>query len=104
MTDTSRLTYAYRSMILALGAIAVNITLGHWVKFTMHWPLFLDSIGTILVGALLGPLPGAAIGAISNILWFGLLRNGTILPYTVVAAFIGWGAGFAASYRAFERL
>jgi PAS domain S-box-containing protein len=103
VNDKSRITYLGRSIILVLAAIILNIALGHWVRFTMEWPLYLDSIGTILVGALLGPLPGAATGAISNVIWYGLSGDIAVLPYAIVAAFIGWAAGFAASYKAFER-
>jgi PAS domain S-box-containing protein len=63
----------------------------------------LDSIGTVLVAALLGPLAGAATGAVSNIIWYALLGDQSILPYTITAAFIGWAAGFAVSRGGFER-
>ena len=32
-------------------------------------PIYLDSIGTVLVGVLAGPIAGAATGALTNILW-----------------------------------
>jgi PAS domain S-box-containing protein len=96
-------TYLVRSLVLVLAAIGVNIALGHLVQYTLQWPLFLDSIGTILVGALLGPLAGAATGAVSNLLWGGLLGDTSIVPYSITAAFIGWAAGYAASRGAFER-
>jgi PAS domain S-box-containing protein len=95
--------YLFRSIGIVLLAIVLNIALGYLVKNVLDWPLYLDSIGTILVGALLGPLAGAATGAITNIAWYFILSEPTILPFTFTAAFIGWAAGFAVSRGAFER-
>ena len=103
MQERFNATYLVRSLLLVIAAIALNIALGYWVQYSLQAPLFLDSIGTILVGALLGPLAGAATGAISILLWSAIFSNPTILPYALVAAFIGWAAGFAAAHHAFER-
>ena len=43
-------------------AIAVNIILGQTVAAALKIPIYLDSIGTILVGVLAGPLAGALTG------------------------------------------
>ena len=96
-------SFLIRSFLLVIAAIILNIALGHLVQFVFQWPLFLDSIGTILVGALLGPLAGAATGAISNLIWYAILGDQSILPYAITAAFIGWAAGYAVSLGGFER-
>ena len=44
-------------------AIAINIAVGQIVQ-TLKLPLYLDSIGTVLVGALLGPWMGLLTGAL----------------------------------------
>ena len=93
-----------RSILLIVAAIIINIVLGRLVQPTLQWPLFLDSIGTILVGALLGPLAGAATGALTNIIWGVWLGSQSALPYAITAAFIGWAAGYVVSRGAFERL
>jgi energy-coupling factor transport system substrate-specific component len=62
MREKLRTTYLIRSILLIAAAIILNIALGHLVQNILKWPLYLDSIGTILVGALLGPLAGAATG------------------------------------------
>jgi PAS domain S-box-containing protein len=93
-----------RVVLLIVLAIITNIAVGQIVSSVLHWPLYLDSIGTILVGALLGPLAGAATGAASAILWGLLLNNPEAFPYAITAAFIGWAAGFAAARRAFDNV
>jgi signal transduction histidine kinase len=103
MNDRTDTTYLIRSLALMIGAIIANIALGYLVRDVLQWPLYLDSLGTVLVGALLGPLAGAAIGAISNVIWGGLLGDPSVLPYTITAAFIGWAAGYAAWRGAFRR-
>ena len=87
----------FRTILLLLIALAVNIALGHLMQFVLKTPLFLDSIGTILIGALLGPLAGALVGAFSNVIWYFILGDQSILPYAITAAFIGWAAGIVFS-------
>jgi PAS domain S-box-containing protein len=103
MLEHKRTHTLLRAIILIIAAITVNITLGHLVQYVFKWPLFLDSIGTILVGALLGPLAGAATGVMSNLIWGYLYQDPAIIPYSLVAAFIGWAAGYAVAHGAFER-
>jgi PAS domain S-box-containing protein len=99
-----RLNYLSRCLLLMVAAIGANLAVGALVRNALRWPLYLDSIGTILVGALLGPLAGAVTGAVSNLLWGALLGEPSILPYTITAAFIGWAAGFAVAHGAFRRI
>jgi PAS domain S-box-containing protein len=93
-----------RSLALIIVAIGLNIVLGHLVQFVFQWPLFLDSIGTILVGALLGPLAGAVTGIISNLIWYFILGDQSILPFAITAGFIGWAAGYVVSLGGFKNL
>ena len=49
-----------RTIVLIPIAIAINIVLGQTVSAALKLPIYLDSIGTILVGVLAGPIAGAA--------------------------------------------
>ena len=86
-----------RTVVLMPIAIAVNIILGATVANALKIPVYLDSIGTILVGALAGPIPGALTGFLSNILWTYVIpppfQNGPAAAFAVVAAVIGLLAG-----------
>ncbi len=48
-----------RTIVLMPIAIALNIIMGQTVAAAIKLPIYLDSIGTILVGVLAGPLAGA---------------------------------------------
>jgi energy-coupling factor transport system substrate-specific component len=93
-----------RTIALMPIAIAINIALGAAVQQYLKLPIYLDSIGTILVGILAGPIAGLLTGALANLIWGYLLPapvgSATIGPFFVTAAVIGllaglWGrAGF----------
>jgi hypothetical protein len=85
-------------------AIAINIAIGQIVQ-TLKLPLYLDSIGTVLVGALLGPWIGLITGALSNVIWTltGLSNSGPAINFAYVAAIIGMIAGFAGRAGLFQR-
>ena len=89
-----------RTIVLMPLAIAFNIILGQAVGAALKIPIYLDSIGTILVGALAGPIPGALTGFLSNVLWTYVVpppfHSDIAAPFAVVAAVIGVLAGLFA--------
>ena len=58
-----------RTIVLIPIAIAINIILGQTVAAALKVPIYLDSIGTILVGVLAGPIAGAITGGLANLIW-----------------------------------
>jgi energy-coupling factor transport system substrate-specific component len=91
-----------RTLVLMPIAIAVNIVLGMAVASALKVPLYLDSVGTILLAALSGPLAGAATGLLSSLAWSYLvpppLQSPFAAPFAVVAAVIGLLAGTFAAF------
>src|SRR4029079_15697527 len=91
--------FTTRTLILMPVAIALNIILGQTVAAALKIPIYLDSIGTILVGVLAGPLAGAATGFLANLLWAYVIPPPFQYPlaaaFAIVAAVIGLIAGVA---------
>ena len=90
--------FGTRTIVLIPFAIAINIVLGQTVGSALRLPIYLDSLGTILVGVLAGPIAGAATGVLSNLAWTFLLAgtpfgSAYAWPFAVVAAEIGFVAG-----------
>ena len=61
--------FTTRVIVLMPVAIAINIVLGYTVQSVLKLPIYLDSIGTILVGVLAGPLPAPLTGILTNLIW-----------------------------------
>ncbi|TNL99863.1 ECF transporter S component [Corynebacterium tapiri] len=80
-----------RALVLIPIALALNIVIGEIIGKS-GIPLYLDSVGTVLVAVLAGPAAGMATGALSSVVW-GLL-NPAALPFAAGSAFIGWAAGW----------
>lgn len=100
--QTRRLTsiaaqFDTRTIVLIPFAIAINIILGQAVSAALKVPIYLDSVGTILVGALAGPIAGALTGFLANILWTYVVpppfHSDFAAPFAIVAAVIGLMAG-----------
>jgi len=83
-------------------AIALNIVVGQIVA-VLGLPVYLDSIGTVLVSALAGPAAGVVTGILTNVIW-GLTLSPIALPFAVVQVAIGVLAGAAARLGMFRRL
>jgi energy-coupling factor transport system substrate-specific component len=102
MTFTERLKKDFSTVTLVLipVAIAINVVIGEIVVL-LKLPVFLDSIGTILVAVLAGPWAGALTGMLSNIVW-GLIIDPNAFPWFPVAFFIGLVAGICANFGLFK--
>ncbi|MCR5661732.1 MAG: energy-coupling factor transporter transmembrane protein EcfT, partial [bacterium] len=73
-------------------AIAINAAFG-WAAATLKLPIYLDSLGTILVGAAAGPWAGCLTGILSIIV--SAINSPIWMLYIPCAAFIGIAAGIA---------
>jgi energy-coupling factor transport system substrate-specific component len=93
------------TLTLMAVAIAINIAVGS-IAVLLRLPIYLDSIGTVLVGALAGPWAGALTGILSNQIWSILPIPGGAGPtaafFAPVAGVIGLMAGFWASRGVFQ--
>lgn len=95
--DSITRQFQTRTVVLMPVAMALNIALGMAVASALKVPIYLDSIGTILVAALAGPLAGALTGFLTNIVWSYLapppFGSPFAAPFAVVAFAIGLLAG-----------
>jgi hypothetical protein len=105
--DSIARQFTTRTIVLMALAIPINIVLGQTVASALKLPIYLDSVGTILVGVLAGPIAGAATGLFSNLTWTFLLAGTPFgspfaWPFAIVAAVIGFIAGLAGRAGAFR--
>lgn len=98
--DSIKKDFNTMTWVLMPVAIAINIVIGQIVVL-LKLPVYLDSIGTVLVAAVCGPWAGALTGALSNTIW-GLAIDPNALPWWPVAFFIGLVAGFCAKGGLFK--
>lgn len=86
-------------------AIAINVAVGS-IAYALRLPIYLDSIGTVLVGVVAGPWAGALTGLLSNLIWSILPIPGGAGPtaafFAPVAGVIGLMAGFWANRGVFQ--
>ncbi len=82
-----------RGMIFASLGVVLNLVLGTLAQ-TLQIPLlFLDTIGTIYVAAILGPFAGAITGGLTNVIQ-GMITNPRTIPFALVNIAIGIIVGF----------
>jgi energy-coupling factor transport system substrate-specific component len=103
MSLKEQLKKDFSTLTLALMAVAIvlNIVLGQVVS-TLKLPIFLDSIGTVLVALLAGPWAGGLTGLLTNLIW-GLISDPVAAAFAPVAMIIGIAAGLCAKYGLFKK-
>ncbi|WP_156286104.1 ECF transporter S component [Oceanivirga salmonicida] len=86
-------------LLIPIG-IAINFV-GGQIAFALKLPLFIDSIGTILVGVLAGSLLGGTTGLLTNIILS--ITNPSSIIWAPVNVLIGLVAGFCAKHNLFKK-
>ena len=98
--DRAKKDFTTFTWVLIVVAIVLNIVIGQLVSL-LKLPIFLDSIGTVLVGVLAGPWAGGLTGLLTNLIW-GLISSPMAAAFAPVAMFIGIVAGLCAKYGLFK--
>lgn len=95
--DSMARQFDTRTVVLIPVAMALNIVLGTAVASALKIPVYLDSVGTILIASLGGPLAGALTGFLANLVWTYLapppFASPFAAPFALVAVAIGLLAG-----------
>jgi energy-coupling factor transport system substrate-specific component len=89
------------SIFLIPIGVAVNFV-GAQIAMALKLPFYLDAIGTILVGALCGGIPGAIVGVISNTI--NSITYPTYMWYGIISLIYGFVAAFLARQKVFLSL
>ena len=76
-----RMNRALKMLLLCVAGIGMNVLLNRAAVY-FEWPIYMDSLGTILVSALSGYLPGVIVGLVTNLIK-GLF-TATSIYYAVV--------------------
>ena len=100
MLEKIKSNFNTQTWVLIPIAIGLNIAVGQ-IVLVLKLPVFLDSIGTVMVGVLCGPWAGALTGALSNVIW-GIAFDPGAFPWWPVAFFIGYMAGRMANWGFFK--
>ena len=94
--------FSTRTLTLMSAGIALNMVLGQ-VASMLKLPIFLDSIGTLIVALLAGPLAALVAGLTTNLIW-GLITSPVAAAFAPVAAIIGLVGGLCARSGGFRTL
>jgi energy-coupling factor transport system substrate-specific component len=87
--------FSLLAMLLIPIGVAINFV-GFQLAQVLRLPIFLDTIGTILVGVIAGPWVALLTGLITNSIT--AIFNPVYFPYVVVSIAIGVGAGLLSKY------
>ena len=74
--------------------VAINIVLGIATS-ALKLPFYLDTLGTVITAALVGPIPGAIVGALTNIIT-GFMYSIRDIPFLLVNVAVALIVGFVA--------
>ncbi|WKA56876.1 ECF transporter S component [Planococcus shenhongbingii] len=91
--------FSLMAMLLIPIGVAINIV-GFQLTNVLRLPIFLDTIGTILVGVIAGPWVALLAGLITNLI--NAIFNPVYLPYALTSMAIGVGAGLLSKYGFFK--
>lgn len=77
---------SFLNIIVLIFSVLVNLA-GGWLNNSCSLPFWLDSIGTIYAGSLLGPIAGGLVGILSSCV--NAVADPTALAYAVTSMSVG---------------
>lgn len=86
------------SVFLIPIGVALNF-IGAQIAMLLKLPVYLDAIGTIVVGALCGGFPGAIVGVVSNTI--NSITYPTYIWYGIISAIYGVLAAYLSKHKVF---
>lgn len=92
--------FTTEAWVLIPVGIGINVVVGTIVQ-TLKIPLFLDTIGTILIAILAGPWVAVVAGALTNVV-LGFTAGPQLIPFALVNIAIALVVGYAAQYGLFR--
>lgn len=101
-SSKGRLRGTYIAIMIPLG-VAINYV-GGQIATSLGLPIYLDSIGTIIVAAIMGPWIGATSGVLYNII--ASLVQGNVMASLFALCNIGSGliVGYMARYGKYKKI
>lgn len=93
--------FTLMALMLIPIAVAINF-IGFQIANVLRLPIFLDVIGTILVGIIAGPWVAIATGLVTNLI--NAIFNPIYLPYAIVSMAIGLAAGILSKKGMFRNM
>ena len=94
--------FTTKSLVLIPIAVGINLV-GGTLCSMLKLPLFLDTIGTLIVATLSGPWVAALTGLITNV-FLAIVANPVNLPYAVVSVLVGLTAGYLTKAGLFNKI
>lgn len=93
--------FSTKSLVLIPIAVGINL-IGGTLCSMLKLPLFLDTIGTLVVACLAGPWVAALTGLLTN-LFLAIVANPVNFPYAIVSVLVGLTAGYMARAGFFNK-
>lgn len=100
LTPSSRLVSPQLLALIPL-AVGINLALGQFAAVT-QLPLFLDTVGTVLIAVLVGPWIALATGFVSQLVFTVVSGSFPLLWFLPVHLAVAWYAGVGARWGVFR--
>jgi energy-coupling factor transport system substrate-specific component len=100
ISDRIRTDFTTEAWVLIPIGVGINIVVGSIVQ-TLRLPLFLDTIGTMLVALLAGPWVAVVAGVLTNVI-LGFTVGPQLIPFALVNIAVALVVGYLAQYGWFR--
>ncbi len=100
--DRLRSPFSTKVVVLIPIAVGINV-IGGMLSSVLKLPLFLDTIGTIVIACLASPWVAALCGLLTSV-FLALVANPVYLPYAAVSVLCGLTVGYLVRAGLFKKI